>query len=139
VGQFSISANICIRDEQIKDADAFHVYGYPDEGRGYEYDKKTLTAELWCVSGRLTKPAAPGLHTVRVVGRRPVKFRGMSGSMVIAEKNGEWKFGGMVTLASDLEGFLSFIPAEQIVYYLDKMLLMEMMGLVLPADPEATC
>jgi len=137
-GLSCVRATDCIRNEQIKDVDAFHVYGYPDEGRGYEYEEKTLKAELWCVSGLLTKPAVPGLYTVRIQSKRPANFRGMSGSMVIAEKDGEWKFGGMVTLASDSEGLLSFIPAEQIVYYLDKMLLMEMMGLVLAEDSEIT-
>lgn len=137
-GLSCVRATDCIPTEQIEDVDAFHIYGYPDEGRGYEYDEKSLTAELLCVSGLLTEPALPGLATVRIVSERPAKFRGMSGSMVIAEKDGEWKFGGMVTLASDPKGLLSFIPAEQIVYYLNKMLLMEMMGMVLPEDAEIT-
>lgn len=34
----------------------------------------------------------------------------------------------MVTLVSDSESQLNFIPAERIVYYLDKMLLMKMEG-----------
>lgn len=34
----------------------------------------------------------------------------------------------MVTFASDSESQLNFIPAESIVYYLDKILLMEMEG-----------
>jgi hypothetical protein len=62
----------------------------------------------------------------------------MSGSMVVAVQDGDWKFGGMVTIASDSYGLLSFIPAETIVYYLDKMLIMEMMGMVQSEDAEIT-
>lgn len=137
-GLSCVRATDYIPTEQIEDVDAFHVYGYPDEGRGYEYDEKSLTAELWCVSGLPTEPALPGLTTVRIVSERPADFRGMSGSMVIAEKDGEWKFGGMVTLASNSKGLLNLIPAEKIVYYLNKMLFMEMMGMVLPDDAEVT-
>lgn len=39
----------------------------------------------------------------------------------MVETNDEWEFAGMVTLASDTEGLLNFIPAEKIVYYLDKL------------------
>ena len=52
----------------------------------------------------------------------------------MAETNDDWKFAGMVTLASDTEGLLNFIPAEKIVYYLDRMLLMEMGGMFLSED-----
>lgn len=62
----------------------------------------------------------------------------MRGSMVIAEKNGEWRFGGMVTLASNTKGLLSFTPAEKIVYYLNKMLIMEKIGIILLDDAEFT-
>lgn len=35
----------------------------------------------------------------------------------------------MVTLASEKHDLLNFIPAKKIVYYLDKIALMEMMGI----------
>ncbi|ERK98167.1 hypothetical protein O999_03005 [Pseudomonas putida LF54] len=137
-GLSCVRATDCITTEQIQDVEAFHIYGYPDEGRGYEYDEKSLTAVLWCVSGVLTEPALPGLATVRIVSERPAEFRGMSGSMVIAEKDGEWKFGGMVTLATNTKALLSFIPAEKIVHYLNKLLFMEQIDLILPEDFEIT-
>lgn len=137
-GLSCVRSTDCMTTKQIEDVDFFHIFGYPDEDREYEYDEKSLTAEMWCVSGLLIEPALPGLNTVRIVSERPAKFRGMSGSMVIAVKDGEWKFGGMVTIASDPNGLLSFIPAEKIVYYLDKMLIMEMMGMVLTEDAEIT-
>ncbi|MNJ78495.1 hypothetical protein D3C77_762630 [compost metagenome] len=61
----------------------------------------------------------------------------MSGSVVIADVDDLWKFAGMVVLASDPLGLLNFIPAEKITYYLNKMMLMEMMGAVLPEDADA--
>lgn len=121
-----------IQTEPNEDVDIFHVYGYPDEGRGYEYDDKSLSAKLWCVSGFIAESWIPGLNTIRIVGKRPADLNGMSGSMVIAEIDGEWKFAGLVTLGGNKEGVLSFIPAEQILYYLHKMIFMEIIGLVQP-------
>lgn len=135
-GLTCVRATDCIRAEQIDAVDVFYIFGYPDEGRGYDYDQKSLKAVLWCLSGLLTEPAVPGLATVKITSERPAKLRGMSGSMVTAEIDDEWKFAGLVTLASDTKGLLSFIPAEKIVYYLDKMLFMEMMGMVQPEDAD---
>ncbi|MNY57114.1 hypothetical protein D3C86_1932700 [compost metagenome] len=53
----------------------------------------------------------------------------MSGAVVIADVDDVWKFAGMVTLASEKHDLLNFIPAEKIAYYLNKMVLMEMMGI----------
>ncbi|VVP59999.1 hypothetical protein PS850_06152 [Pseudomonas fluorescens] len=44
----------------------------------------------------------------------------------------------MATLASDTRGLLSFIPAEKIVSYLDKMICMDLVEMVMPADAEIT-
>ncbi|MCS5514908.1 hypothetical protein NWF32_03265 [Pseudomonas qingdaonensis] len=73
--------------------------------------------------------------SIKIQGERPEKFRGMSGSVVIADIDNIWKFAGMVTLASDPKGILSFIPAEKIAFYLNKMVLMEMTGMLLPEQP----
>lgn len=123
-----VRATDSIQTEQQPCVDTFRVFGYPDVGRTYDYDKQLLSAVLCSVNGVLVESIIPGLTTLKVVGDRPTKFRGMSGSMVIAETDGEWQFAGMVTLASDVNGLLSFIPAEKIVYYLDKILVLEMTG-----------
>lgn len=126
-----------IKTKQNPDVDLFHVYGYPDEGRDYDWDEKSLSAQLWCVSGKLTSPSVNGLNTIQILterDKRPADLNGMSGSMVIADINGEWKFAGLATLGGNEAGVLSFIPAEQILYYLDKMVCMEILGLVQPAD-----
>ncbi|UUT24060.1 alpha/beta hydrolase [Pseudomonas sp. T8] len=49
-------------------------------------------------------------------------------SVVIADVDDVWRFAGMVTLASEKNDLLNFIPAEKIAYYLNKMMLMEMMA-----------
>ncbi|WP_454869703.1 hypothetical protein [Pseudomonas putida] len=126
-----------IKTKQNPDVDLFHVYGYPDQGRDYDWDKKSLSAELWCLSGKLTTPSVKCLDTIQILNERserPADLNGMSGSMVIADINDEWKFAGLVTLGGNEAGVLSFIPAEQILYYLDKMICMELFGLVQPAD-----
>lgn len=120
-----------IPTEQLSCVDIFRVFGYPDVGREYDYDKNLFTAVLCSVSGVPVESIIPGLTTLKVIGDRPNMFRGMSGSMVIAETDGEWEFAGMVTLASDVEGLLSFIPAETIVYYLDRILVLEMTSNIL--------
>lgn len=124
-----VRATNCIQTDRMSEVEVFRILGYPDQNREYDYDKKSLSAVIWCVNGVLTEPSLPGLITVRAFGKRPEKFRGMSGSFVMAETNDEWKFAGMATLASDTEGLISFIPAENIIYYLDKMLMMEMAGI----------
>ena len=128
-----VRATDSIQTEQ-QDVEIFRIFGYPDAGREYDYDEQSLSAALCSVNGLLIESTVPGLTTLRIVGERPTKFRGMSGSMVIAETDGEWKFAGMVTLASDSNGLLNFIPAEKIVYYLDKMLLLEMTGQLITED-----
>lgn len=127
-GLACVRATDCVHSDQHKNAEIFRVFGYPDVGREYDYDKQSLSAVLWSVNGVLAESSVHGLTTLQVVGSRPDKFRGMSGSMVTAEIDGEWKFAGMVTLASDTNGLLNFIPAETIVFYLDKLLLLEMTG-----------
>nr|WP_314579152.1 hypothetical protein [uncultured Pseudomonas sp.] len=136
-GLTSLDAANCAEIDDYCRAEGFDVFGYPDEGREYDYEEKVLGAQLHWLRGELTKPGVKGLSTLKVVGHRPEKFNGMSGSLVIADIDGLWKFAGMVTLASDPLGLLNFIPAEQIRYYLHKMMLMEMMGAVLPNDADA--
>ena len=133
-GLSCVRATDCIESGRMSEVEIFRIIGYPDQDREYDYDKNVLSAVIWCVNGVLTEPSLPGLTRVKVFGKRPRKFRGMSGSFVMAETNDDWKFAGMVTLASDTEGLLNFIPAEKIVYYLDRMLLMEMGGMFLSED-----
>ncbi|EJN34409.1 hypothetical protein [Pseudomonas sp. GM80] len=133
-GLSCVRATDCIESDRMSEVEIFRIIGYPDQNREYDYDENVLSAVIWCVNGVLTDPSVPGLIRVKVVGKRPRKFRGMSGSFVMAEINDEWKFAGMVTLASDTEGLLNFIPAEKIVYYLDQMLLKEMGGMLLSED-----
>lgn len=129
-GLSCVRATDFVETDRMSEVEVFRIIGYPDEGREYDYDQKMLSAVIWCVNGVLTEPSVKGLIRVKVVGKRPRKFRGMSGSFVMSETTEEWKFAGMVTLASDNEGLLNFIPAERIVYYLDRMLLDEMAGLL---------
>ncbi|WP_210712450.1 trypsin-like peptidase domain-containing protein [Pseudomonas sp. MWU349] len=129
-GLTCVQATDCIRTSQNELVDLFHVYGYPDEGRGYEYEEKSITADLMYVGGVLSESLVPGLNTIRIQSTRPADLNGMSGSMVIAEIHGEWKFAGLVTLGGNKEGVLSFIPADKILNYLYKMLFMEIADLV---------
>lgn len=138
VGLTYVRAVDSIETKQNPDVDLFHVYGYPDEGRVYKWDEKSLSAQLWCLGGVLITPSLKGLNTIRILNERPVDLNGMSGSMVIADINGEWKFAGLATLGGNVAGVLSFIPAEQILYYLNKMICMEILGLVQPEDAEIT-
>jgi hypothetical protein len=127
-GLASLDAACCAETEDFGRAELFHVFGYPDEGRGYDYDNRVLDAQLHWLRGKLAAPGIPGLSTIKIVGDRPEDFRGMSGSVVIADVDDVWRFAGMVTLASEKNDLLNFIPAEKIAYYLNKMMLMEMMG-----------
>lgn len=135
-GLTSLDAANCAETDDFCRAESFHVFGYPEEDRAYDQEEKVLGAELAWLSGELTEPGVEGLSTLKIVGHRPEKFNGMSGSLVIADIDGLWKFAGMVTLASDPCGVLNFIPAEKITYYLHKMMLMEMMGAVLHEDAD---
>lgn len=134
-GLTTLDAENCVEDADMDAVDTFHIFGYPDVGRGYDYEEKSLEGDLRCLSGQLVDPALPGLMSIKIQGERPEKFRGMSGSVIIADIDDIWKFAGMVTLASDPKGILSFIPAEKIAFYLNKMVLMEMTGMLLPEQP----
>ncbi|WP_405128838.1 hypothetical protein [Pseudomonas urmiensis] len=133
-GLTSLDAAKCAETDDFCRAEGFHVFGFPEADREYNHQDKILGAKLHWLRGELAEPGVKGLSTVKVVGQRPEKFNGMSGSLVIADVDGLWKFAGMTTLASDPKGLLNFIPAEKITYYLHKMMLMEMMGAVLPED-----
>lgn len=135
-GLASLDAACCAETADFSRADLLHVFGYPDEGRGYDYDNKVLDAQLHWLTGHLATPCISGLSTIKIKGHRPKDYRGMSGSVVIADVDDVWKFAGMVTLAENHD-LLHFIPAEKITYYLSKMLLMDMMGLVLPESVDA--
>lgn len=127
-GLASLDAACCAETEDFSRADLFHVFGYPDEGRGYDYDNRVLDAQLHWLRGQLATPGIPGLSTIKIEGDRPGDYRGMSGAVVIADVDDVWKFAGMVTLASEKHDLLNFIPAEKIAYYLNKIVLMEMMA-----------
>lgn len=124
-GLTSLDAACCINDEDFCRADSFHVFGYPDEGREYDYEEKVLGARLHWLRGELSEPKIRGLSTIEIVGDRPSDFNGMSGSVVIADIDDVWKFAGMVTLANEKHGLLHFIPAEKIAHHLNEMMLME--------------
>ncbi|HEX4547991.1 hypothetical protein [Pseudomonas sp.] len=125
-GLASLNADYCAETGDLGRADALYVFGYPDEGRGYNYDNKVLDAQMHWLRGQLAPPGLPGLSTIRIVGDRPRDLRGMSGSVVIADVDDLWRFAGMVTLASEKHDLLNFIPAERITYYLNKMVVMGM-------------
>ncbi|WWL45075.1 hypothetical protein V5O39_03620 [Pseudomonas parakoreensis] len=127
-GLASLDAACCAETEDFGRAELFHVFGYPDEGRGYDYDHRVLEAKLHWLRGQHAAPGIPGLSTIKIVGDRPDDLRGMSGSVVIADVDDVWRFAGMVTLASEKNDLLNFIPAEKITYYLNKMMLMETMA-----------
>ncbi|WP_262384144.1 serine protease [Pseudomonas fragi] len=124
-GLASLDAACCAETEDFGRADLFHVFGYPDEGRGYDYDHRVLDSQLHWLRGQLIAPGIPGLSTIKIVDDRPDDFRGMSGSVVIADVDGVWRFAGMVTLASERNDLLNFIPAEKIAYNLNEMILMD--------------
>lgn len=135
-GLTSLDAARCVETEDFCRADIFHVFGYPDEGRRYDHEKRVVGAQLHWLKGQLIEPGIPGLSTIKIVGDRPNDFNGMSGSVVIADVDDLWKFAGLVTLASEQHRLLNFIPAEKIAYYLNKMVMMEMIGAVLPEDAD---
>lgn len=128
-GLASLDAACCAETEDFGRADLFHVFNYSEEGRGFDYDNRVLDAQLHWLSGQLATPGIPGLSTIKIEGEGPGDYRGMSGAVVIADVDDAWKFAGMVTLASEKHDLLNFIPAKKIVYYLDKIVLMEMMGI----------
>lgn len=88
-GLSCVRATDCIESNRMSEVEIFRIIGYPDQDRGYDYDQKVLSAVIWCVNAVLTEPSVPGLIRVRVFGKRPHKFRGMSGSFVMAETNDE--------------------------------------------------
>lgn len=123
-GLSSLNADYCAQTRDLGRADALYVFGYPDEGRGYDHGNKVLDAQIHWLRGQLAPPGIKGLSTIRIVGNRPRDLRGMSGSVVIADVDDLWKFAGMVTLASEKHDLLNFIPAEKVAYYLHKMVVM---------------
>jgi hypothetical protein len=125
-GLSSLNAEYCAQTSDLSHAEAVYVFGYPDEGRRYDYDSKELDAQMHWLRGQLAPPGIPGLSTIRILGDRPLDLRGMSGSVVIADVDELWKFAGLVTLASEKHDLLNFIPAEKIAYYLHKMVVMGM-------------
>lgn len=120
-GLASLNAAYCAETEDFGGAETFHIFGYPDQGRGYDYDNRVLDAQLHWLRGQLAAPGVPGLLTLKIVDDRPENFRGISGSVVIVDVDDVWKFAGMVTLASEKHDLLNFIPAEKIAYYLNKV------------------
>ena len=121
-GLTSLDAAYCAETQDFCRADSFHVFGYPDEGRWYDYEERVLGAQLHWLRGDLSEPGLRGLSTIKIVSNRPNDFNGMSGSLVIADVDDVWKFAGMVTLASEKHGHLNFIPAEKITHHLNEMM-----------------
>ncbi len=133
-GLVSLDAADCAFIEEYSRAESFNVFGYPEAGRSYDYEEKILRAQLHWLKGELTESGVQGLSTLLITGQRPSDFNGMSGSVVIADVDGLWRFAGLVTLASNERGILSFIPAEEITHHLDETTRMELTGIVVPED-----
>ncbi|MDO7901676.1 hypothetical protein ACE1YR_12025 [Pseudomonas sp. K1(2024)] len=124
-GLTSLDATCYVDTDEFGRADSFHVFGYPTEGREYDYEERVLDARLHWLRGELSEPKNRGLSTLKIVGNRPDDFNGMSGSVVIADIDDVWKFAGMVTLANESHGLLHFIRADKIAHHLNEMMLME--------------
>jgi hypothetical protein len=133
-GLVSLDAAECAFIEDYSRAESFDVFGYPETGRSYDYEEKILGAQLHWLKGELAEPTVQGLSALRITGQRPSDFNGMSGSVVIADVDDLWRFAGLVTLASNERGILSFIPAEKITHHLDEMMRMELAGIVVAED-----
>lgn len=133
-GLVSLDAAECALIEEFSRVESFDVFGYPEAGRSYDYEENILGAQLHWLKGELTEPTVQGLSTLKIKGQRPSDFNGMSGSVVIADVDDLWRFAGLVTLASNERGILSFIPAEKITHHLDEMMRMELTGIVVAED-----
>src|ERR1700712_1125326 len=45
-GLSSLNADYCAQTRDLGRADGLYVFGYPDEGRGYDHDNKVLNAQM---------------------------------------------------------------------------------------------
>lgn len=66
-GLTSLDAARCVETEDFDRAEIFYVFGYPDEGRGYDYEKRVLDAQLHCAQGATyrTSDSEPFKHKNR--------------------------------------------------------------------------
>lgn len=116
-----------IQVEEEKEADNFYVFGYPESGREYDYENRTLSAGLAYLVGSSTASTVDGLSTIKVE-ESSFPFRGLSGSLVVANMDGIFKFAGMTVLASEESKLINYIPASTIIEYLDEASLLELKG-----------
>lgn len=120
-GAYWVHTSSTIVEEGFHEVSAFWAFGYPEEGRGYDYDRKAFSASLEVFGGNYSPPEVPGLGTIKLFSDGPSSFRGMSGSLVLADLDDMMRFAGMVTMASERSGIVNFIPASVIVHYLDRL------------------
>ncbi|MCQ4298077.1 hypothetical protein NAU58_21090 [Pseudomonas stutzeri] len=122
LGAYWINLTDSIADDEQPNADHFCIVGYSEDDREYNYEQQTFTAELSILEARLTTPQVDGLSTLHVFGERPSSFRGLSGSLVVANVDGIWKLAGMLALAHEETGILNFISADTIGFYLIRLI-----------------
>lgn len=120
-GAFWLDTSAGLSEEAFPFADHFLVFGYPDEGREYDYERKAIVATIEALIGQHTEPQIPGLQTLKIINEGPISYRGFSGSLVIADIDGEWRFAGMVTMGAEATQLMNFIPASVITYYVDRV------------------
>lgn len=128
LGFFWIGTEYGLGREGFPIASDFLVAGYPDEGRAYDYENRIVSAELAVLIGKHITPIVSNLNTLAIHEPRLLSFRGLSGSLVIAELDGEWRFAGMATMGSETSSLINFIPASVIVHYLDRTCELEEAG-----------
>lgn len=124
-GVYWMGTEFAIDPQYYQDATAFYVFGYGEDDRSYDYDKKRISAGLTCLTAKLASPTLNEMVTLQISGTRPNSFRGFSGSPVVAVIEDEWMFAGMLTLATESTGVMNFIPAFRIVGYLEQLREME--------------
>jgi hypothetical protein len=122
LGAYWINLADSVADDEQPNADHFCIVGYSEDDRGYNYEQQTFTAELSIFAARLATPQIDGLTTLHAFGDKPNSFRGLSGSLVVADVNGVWKLAGMLTLAHEKSGMLNFISSDTIGFYVIKLI-----------------
>lgn len=121
-GAYWINLADSIADDEQPNADHFCIIGYSEDDREYNYEQQTFTAELSVLAARLATPQVDGLTALHAFGEKPNSFRGLSGSLVVADVNEVWKLAGMLTLAHEESGMLNFISADTIGFYLIRLI-----------------
>lgn len=117
-GVYWVSTEFTIAPQCYQDAKFFYVFGYSEDHREYDYSEKRISASLSYLVGTLASPNLEEMVSLKLVDGYPNSLRGFSGSPVIAVIEEQWKFAGMLTLASKETGVMNLIPAHRIVGHL---------------------